>query len=482
MRAALPRRRPISGPGMPAASRSSPLIASRTWRTRSSHSRAAAATLGELAPAQRARERDRLGRGPCSASRSWEGLPAASAAPPGRARQRGAHRAVALAGGELEARRAGRTSPARGPRRLRGRGEQQQASSSRSRSRRRQQLERGAREALVEAQARRSAASTPSSSIARAQPPRPPRRARGAARRPTRAPETVSSAPAASAAGQLGGAWLDLEAQPRAVAREAQQARGVLEEAALVQHAQAARARSSSACAAPSSSPAARAAERDGDRVDGEVPARRSSSRARAARPAARRARRRTRRAARRCRCALRPTRAPCRSARAAVTLALPSVALESAASSCANFAASRATTTSSSRGVRPSSRSRTAPPTSCESSRSRREREQLCGRRARSRSARAPRGRVWRTSRSSRRRPCPALRISARAPGFPRRPGAPWPGRPCTGRSGRSTRTAPRRRPPRSACARCSSSPAPPEAITGTLTASLTARVSARS
>ena len=49
--------------------------------------------------------------------------------------------------------------------------------------------------------------------------------------------------------------------------------------------------------------------------------------------------------------------------------------------------------------------------------------------------------------------------------------------------RSGRSTRTAPRRRRPRSiASLRCSSLPAPPEAITGISTASATARVSSRS
>ena len=68
-------------------------------------------------------------------------------------------------------------------------------------------------------------------------------------------------------------------------------------------------------------------------------------------------------------------------------------------------------------------------------------------------------------------------------APGCRPRAGAPWPRARGTRRSGRSTRTAPRRRAPREiASLRCSSRPAPPEAITGMSTASATARVSSRS
>ena len=59
----------------------------------------------------------------------------------------------------------------------------------------------------------------------------------------------------------------------------------------------------------------------------------------------------------------------------------------------------------------------------------------------------------------------------------------APWPRRWCARRSGRSTRPARRRRGPRSRpSTRWSSVPTPPEAITGMVTASATARVSGRS
>ena len=55
-----------------------------------------------------------------------------------------------------------------------------------------------------------------------------------------RAPESVSNAPRGDRArGQQAVLLLDLEAQPRAVAREPQQARGIVDEALLVQYPQA---------------------------------------------------------------------------------------------------------------------------------------------------------------------------------------------------------------------------------------------------
>ena len=178
-----------------------------------------------------------------TASRTAEGAgPAASSSASAGARRALRARSLAVGGGELEAIEQLEDGRLRVVAGILGEGQQQDGQQQHVCTAVVGQRQQGAPgEALVELQAgvdalqhaerTRAHASAPSASAS-------PSARRSSA--PTRAPETLASAPAGERrAGQLGGARLGREAQPRLVAREAQQPRGIVEEAALVQHPQA---------------------------------------------------------------------------------------------------------------------------------------------------------------------------------------------------------------------------------------------------
>ena len=89
----------------------------------------------------------------------------------------------------------------------------------------------------------------------------------------SRARDGVQRPPRERRAGQFGGAGLDLEPKPGAIASDPQQTGGIVAEAPLVQHAQPAGLEIAQCIRHRAHLPPARAAQADGDRVDGEVPA-----------------------------------------------------------------------------------------------------------------------------------------------------------------------------------------------------------------
>ena len=260
------------------------------------------------------------------------------------------------------------------------------------------------RAAVARLRRRRSSASAARSELARRRRSRGCRAPRArpaassavsAAARSASLSASRSSAPStragdASPARRLASAWrprarrvrLGLEAQPRAVAGEAQQPRGVVEEAALVQHAQAPGGevlervrrlrRARPARGPPSGTAIALTVKSRRARSSSGVPGAHVRQRARARVGLAR--------GARRCRCARR-SQLDDRGAEALVdgdVRRRARVAGQIAAPARGRTPRRRRRRrTSSSRGARPSSRSRTAPPTSATSS-ARRPREQL--------------------------------------------------------------------------------------------------------
>ena len=229
----------------PAASRSSPVIARRTWRSSSNHRRACSAAVGApgcstSAPAS-ATASGRGRRGPRSSSerrvesaiRSGQRVSAPNA---------GSQRPVALAGREFEPVEQLRRPPLLVPRRRRGRFRARAGRAAAARAVRPRAAARSpaACEGRIEGRGqvqRAQHAERPRATAARQAGPALP--ARVAARRPRRPPETLSSALAAERLrGELGGVGLDLEVQARAVAGQPQQAGGVVDEAALVEHPQ----------------------------------------------------------------------------------------------------------------------------------------------------------------------------------------------------------------------------------------------------
>ena len=483
---------PISGPrGTPAASRSSPVICRRTWRTRLEPLARCGGGARRARPASAAASATASGVCTDSAARSCDGVAGARHRRDESGRgERAAHRTLAVARGELqlvEQAEDHRLRVLRGHDRQvqQQRGHQQQVRAPV----RRQQRQRALGEVAFEAQPpARARASTPSSAIAssaasgvgfaeRQAQLGADARARDGRQRAVRAAPRAASAAVCR---------LELEAEPRAVARESQQARGVVDEAALVQHAQAtgveilervldARA-ARPRCAPPSATAIALTVKSRRARSSSPLPGPHLA--------AARRARGRTLRGARRCRSARRPTRAiavPKRSC--SVTLAA-GVALASRrpASSRANAAASRASDDVELARHAPEQQvahgaadERDVVARSAASASSSRRRAARAARRA-------PRRRVPQPSRAHAARPRPprASALAHRDPdGGQVRLGL-GDGVAAVVEDRRAQhRVGARARAPR---ARCSSSPAPPEAITGTPTASLTACVSGRS
>ena len=217
------------------------MIVRRTWRSSETHRRAASAACGaSLRLGQGRGEHDRLER--CRARRLIQLRGRARPLQPIEQqwrRDRGAHDGLALAGRELEVVEQ-RAQNGLGP--LLARGERQQQAREQQRLRapvRREQRQRAARERLIEAHAGVELGQRPQL-LERRQGGR--RVGLGERQAQLGAEARARDAGERPALDRLGRqarcALLRRELQPAGVAREAQQARGVVDEAALVQHPQ----------------------------------------------------------------------------------------------------------------------------------------------------------------------------------------------------------------------------------------------------